>query len=63
MVPIKKDQELFVSYGYNMATAPKWYRELYKQYAKENPKKADNRALKIIEDVELNLEKGDIQTW
>ena len=62
-MPIKKDQELFVSYAYNMATAPKWYRQLYKQYAKENPKKADKKVLNLIEDIELHLEKGDIQTW
>ena len=29
MKPIKKDEEYFASYGYPLASGPKWYRELY----------------------------------
>jgi len=35
--PIKKDEELFASYGYSMTKSPKWYRDLYRQFAKANP--------------------------
>ena len=41
MAPIKKDQEFFAHYGYTMDFAPKWYRESYKQFVKDNPTKAD----------------------
>ena len=29
---IKKDDEIFVCYGYGMANAPEWYRNLWLQY-------------------------------
>ena len=35
--PIKKDEEFFASYGYSMTKSPKWYRDLYRQFAKANP--------------------------
>ena len=49
IAPIKKDQEFFAPYGYTMDFAPKWYRELYKQFVKDNPTKADEGQIKIIE--------------
>ena len=63
MEPIKKDQEFFAPYGYTMDFAPKWYRELYKQYAKDNPTKADKGQIQIIEYIDEMLAKGDIPTW
>ena len=43
-----------------MGNAPKWYREVYKQFAKDNPTKADEGTLKTIEKIEDDLSKGDI---
>ena len=40
---MKKDEELFVHYGYPQRFAPKWYRELYKEFAKQNPEKASKK--------------------
>ena len=56
---IKKDDEYFASYGYQMTSAPKWYRELYKKFAKENPDKADAGILDLIAEVEDQIAKGE----
>ena len=63
MAPIQKDQEFFAHYGYNMDFAPKWYRELYKQFAKDNPTKADKGQIQIIEYIDEKLAKLDIPLW
>ena len=63
MAPIQKDQEFFAPYGYNMDFAPKWYRELYKQFAKDNPTKVDKRQMQIIEYIDEKLAKLDIPLW
>ena len=63
MAPIQKDQEFFAPYGYTMDFAPKWYRELYKQFAKDNPTKADKGQIEIIEFIDKQLAKGDIPMW
>ena len=63
MAPIKKDQEFFSHYGYTMDSAPKWYRQLYKQFVKDNPTKADEGQIKIIEYIDKSLAKSDIQMW
>ena len=63
MAPIKKDQEFFAPYGYNMDFAPKWYRELYKQFAKDNPTKVDKGQIQIIEYIDEKLAKLDIPLW
>ena len=63
IAPIKKDQEFFAPYGYTMDFAPKWYRELYKQFVKDNPTKADTGQIKIIEYIDEKLAKGDIPMW
>ena len=47
-VPIKQGEEIFVNYGFPMKDAPKWYRDMYKKFAKENPTKKDNEILKEI---------------
>ena len=36
-VPIKKGEEIFVNYDPKMKSAQKWYHDLYKKFAKENP--------------------------
>ena len=46
MVAIKKDEEIFSNYGYEMKLAPKWYHDQYKKFAKENPSKRDEKILK-----------------
>ena len=46
-----------------METGPRWYRELYKKFAKDNPMTANEGYLKSIEAVEIRLAKGDIPTW
>ena len=56
----KKDEELFVDYGYPVATCPKWYRELYKQFAMENPEQASKVALETIQDIDEKLSKHPI---
>ena len=63
MAPIKKDQEFFAPYGYAMDYAPKWYRELYKQFVKDNPTKANEGQIKVIEYIDKKLAKGDIPMW
>ena len=63
IAPIKKDQEFFAPYGYTMDFAPKWYRELYKQFVKDNPTKANEGRMKMIDDIDKMLEKGDIPIW
>ena len=63
MAPIKKDQEFFAPYGYTMDFSPKWYRELYKQFAKDNPTKVDKRQMQIIEYIDKKLAKLDIPLW
>ena len=37
--------------------------ELYKQFAKDNPKEADEGTLKMIEEFERQLAEGDIKPW
>ena len=61
--PIQKDQEFFAHYGYSMDFAPKWYRELYKQFAKDNPTKADKGQIQSIEYIDEKLAEGDIPLW
>ena len=56
----KKDEELFVDYGYPVSTCPKWYRELYKQFAVENPEQASKVALKTIQDIDKKLSEQPI---
>ena len=63
MAPIQKDQEFFAPYGYSMDFAPKWYRELYKQFAKDNPTKADKWHIQSIEYIDEMLAKGDFPLW
>ena len=47
-----------------MSVAPKWYRELYKEFIKENPTKADENQVKIMEEIDLILAtKGPIPAW
>ena len=43
-----------------MSTCPKWYRELYKQFAMENPEQASKVALKTIQDIDEKLSKQPI---
>ena len=63
MAPIKKDQEFFAPYGYTMDFAPKWYRELYKQFVKDNPTKTNEVQIKVIKYIDEKLAKGDIPMW
>ena len=58
--PVKRDEELFAHYGYPHKFGPKWYRELYKEYVKENPEKADKKALKVIQELDEALAKQPI---
>ena len=62
LVPIKKDEEFFVSYNYQMDvhkhsifTTPKWYRQLYKKFVTENPSQADEKYLKNIEEIDKDV--------
>ena len=52
---IKKGEEYFGDYGYHMDFAPKWYRNLYRDYAKEHPDDADMDILDHIAKVEAEL--------
>ena len=44
-----KDQEYFANYGYQLKVGhgPRWYRRLFRQYAKENP--TQNNLLRLDE--------------
>ena len=46
---IMKDQEYFANYGYQLKVGhgPRWYRRLFRQYAKENP--TQNNLLRLDE--------------
>ena len=47
-----------------MSFAPKWYRELYKEFAKENPTKIDDNQMKLIKEIDNHLAtKGPIASW
>ena len=48
--PIKKDEEFFASYGYQLTRSPKWYRDLYRQFAKANPE-----VIRTIDEFESGL--------
>ena len=63
MAPIKKDQEFLAPYGFTMDFAPKWYRELYKKFVKDNPTKVDKGQMQIIEYIDEKLAKLDIPLW
>ena len=59
--PIMKGEEYFASYGYSLATGPKWYRELYiKSFSNSTNANDDNtEAIKSIESSEdFLLENG-----
>ena len=56
----KKDEEFFASYGYRLPTGPKWYRELYRKFAKENPDLADESILKQLDELEDLIAKGKV---
>lgn len=50
---IKKDEEYFASYGYNVKTTDlPWYREAYKKFAADFPDQADPSALEAIRMIE-----------
>ena len=62
LVPIMKNEEFFVSYNYQMDVhkntefvTPKWYRELYKKFASENPSQADEKDLKNIDEIDNDV--------
>jgi len=58
-VPIKKGEEIFSNYGYKMELAPKWYRDDYKKFVKENPSLFDENILEEIEALENMYEIND----
>ena len=52
MKPIKKDEEYFASYGYPLASGPKWYRELYINKFLNTTSDNTDEAIKSIESSE-----------
>ena len=52
MKPIKKDEEYFASYGYPLASGPKWYRELYVNKFLNSTLDNTDEAIKSIESSE-----------
>ncbi len=52
---IKKDQEYFASYGYNVRDGPKWYRDLFRVYALKNPDKVKKATLAELEEFETKI--------
>ena len=60
LVPIKKDEEYFVNYGYPLqGNTPTWYRDVFKQFAKENPTDRNLEYLQKIEEIEKAIEEYD----
>ena len=63
-VPIKKGEEFFASYGYQIVNSPKWYRDLYRQFEGAKPeiiKKLDTMeaaSMQLFEEVAI----GDTET-
>ena len=49
---IFKDQELFAHYGYSFKSSPRWYRNLFRQYAKENPTEGNLKKLDELNEAE-----------
>ena len=43
-VPVKKDEELFEDYGYDLDNSPKWYRELHRKTQKKTSQKRKDHA-------------------
>ena len=59
-VPVKKNTEFLADYGYPMTGAPRWYRLLYKDFAKKFPEKANDQFLSQIGELEKSLQKHSI---
>ena len=53
---IKKDEEIFVNYGYGLNQAPEWYGEEYKKFQKEHP---DMAAYTLEEEKKEDKDKND----
>ena len=58
---IMKDQEYFADYGYQFHNAPRWYRRLFRKYAKENSNLNSIHAQNILARLEAlnNEEKNE----
>ena len=56
--PLEKGEEYFASYGYSIQSAPKWYRNLYREFAAENPDTDFSESLEAIDKYEAVLAKG-----
>ena len=48
LTKIMKDQEYFAHYGYEVHNAPRWYRRLFRQFAKENATLNSTNAQNIL---------------
>ena len=53
-----KDQEYFADYGYQFHNAPRWYRRLFRKYAKENSNLNSIHALSQLKALN-NAEKNE----
>ena len=51
---VMKDQEYFADYGYQFKVGPRWYRRLFRQYAKENPTQNNLLRLDELNEAEKN---------
>ena len=50
LINIKKDEEFFANYGYQIG--PKWFRTLFRNYAKENPTPENQKKLQGLDEFE-----------
>ena len=49
---IFKDQELFAHYGYSFKRSPRWYRNLFREYAREKPTERNLKKLDELNEAE-----------
>lgn len=61
-VPVKKDEEYFVEYGYayNIVAAPKWYRDLFRQFVKQEKDPSEEYLEKIDQINELEAKQAKL---
>ena len=52
---IEKDEEMFAFYGYG-PPGPKWYLELFRKHASENPSESTNSSLEKFEAAQKEIE-------
>ena len=59
-VDIAKDEELFANYGYPATVGLDWYRDAYRNFARERPELANQKMLEKLAELEEKEAKGEV---